>query len=33
VVEEPTSVTLIPVERTATVAADLGLFVTLRGAP
>jgi N-methylhydantoinase A len=33
VVEEPTSVTLIPVERTATVATDLGLFVKLRGAP
>ena len=32
VVEEPTSVTLIPVDRTATVAADLGLFVSLRGA-
>jgi N-methylhydantoinase A len=33
VVEESTSVTLIPVDRTATVAADQGLFVNLRGAP
>jgi N-methylhydantoinase A len=33
VVEEPTSVTLIPPGRNATVAADLGLFVKLRGAP
>jgi len=32
VVEESTSVTLIPVDRTATVAADQGLFVKLRGA-
>jgi N-methylhydantoinase A len=31
IVEEPTSVTLIPADRTATVAADLGLFVKLRG--
>jgi N-methylhydantoinase A len=31
VVEEPTSVTLIPPGRTATVASDLGLFVQLRG--
>jgi N-methylhydantoinase A len=33
VVEEPTSVTLIPPGRSATVAADLGLFVKLKGAP
>lgn len=33
VVEEPTSVMLIPVDRTATVAADQGLFVNLQGAP
>jgi N-methylhydantoinase A len=33
VVEEPTSVTLIPPGRTATVASDLGLFIKLRGAP
>jgi N-methylhydantoinase A len=32
VVEEPTSVTLIPIDRTATVSADQGLFVKLRGA-
>ena len=32
VVEESTSVTLIPVDRAATVAADQGLFVKLRGA-
>jgi N-methylhydantoinase A len=32
VVEEPTSVTLIPIGRTATVAADLGLFVKLGAA-
>lgn len=32
VVEEPTSVTLIPSDKAATVAADLGLFVNLRGA-
>ena len=32
IVEEPTSVTLIPMDRTATVAPDLGLFVRLRGA-
>jgi N-methylhydantoinase A len=32
-VEEPTSVTLIPPGRSATVASDLGLFVTLRGTP
>jgi N-methylhydantoinase A len=31
VVEEPTSVTLIPPGRTATVASDLGLFIKLRG--
>jgi N-methylhydantoinase A/oxoprolinase/acetone carboxylase beta subunit len=31
IVEEPTSVTLIPVDKTATVAADLGLFIKLRG--
>jgi N-methylhydantoinase A len=31
VVEEPTSVTLIPPGRTASVASDLGLFVQLRG--
>jgi N-methylhydantoinase A len=30
IVEEATSVTLIPPERTATVAADLGLFVKLK---
>jgi N-methylhydantoinase A len=33
VVEEPTSVTLIPPGRSATVASDLGLFVKLKGAP
>ena len=33
VIEEPTSVTLIPPDKTATVATDLGLFVKLRGAP
>jgi len=33
VVEEPTSVTLIPPGRSATVASDLGLFVKLGGAP
>jgi N-methylhydantoinase A len=33
VVEEPTSATLIPPGRTATVASDLGLFVKLKGAP
>jgi N-methylhydantoinase A len=32
VIEEPTSVTLIPFDRAASVAADLGLFVKLRGA-
>ena len=32
IVEEPTSVTLIPVGKTATVAADLGLFVKLGAA-
>jgi N-methylhydantoinase A/oxoprolinase/acetone carboxylase beta subunit len=32
-VEEPTSATLIPPGRSATVASDLGLFVTLRGTP
>jgi N-methylhydantoinase A len=32
IVEEPTSVTLIPMDRTATVAPDLGLFIRLRGA-
>jgi N-methylhydantoinase A len=32
VVEESTSVTLIPLDRAATVAADQGLFVKLRGA-
>jgi N-methylhydantoinase A len=31
IVEEPTSVTLIPFGKSATVAADLGLFVKLRG--
>jgi len=31
VVEEPTSVTLIPPDKIATVATDLGLFVNLRG--
>jgi N-methylhydantoinase A len=31
IVEEPTSVTMIPLGRTATVAVDLGLFVRLRG--
>jgi len=33
VVEEPTSVTLIPPDRSAIVAPDLGLFIKLRGAP
>jgi len=33
VVEEPTSVTLIPPGTAATVASDLGLFVKLRGVP
>lgn len=33
IVEESTSVTLIPMQRTATVGADLGLFVNLRAAP
>jgi N-methylhydantoinase A len=32
IVEEPTSVTLIPMGRSATVAPDLGLFIRLRGA-
>lgn len=32
IVEEPTSVTLIPMDRIATVAPDLGLFIRLRGA-
>ncbi len=32
IVEEPTSVTLIPIDKSATVAADLGLFIKLRGA-
>jgi len=32
IVEEPTSVTLIPIGKSAAVAADLGLFVKLRGA-
>ena len=32
IVEEPTSVTLIPVGKSATVAADLGLFIKLQGA-
>jgi N-methylhydantoinase A len=32
-VEEPTSVTLVPPGRSATVASDLGLFVTLRPPP
>jgi N-methylhydantoinase A len=33
VVEEPTSVTLIPPGRSATVASDLGLFVKLKSTP
>ncbi len=33
IVEEPTSVTLVPPDKAATVAADLGLFVSLRGTP
>jgi N-methylhydantoinase A len=32
-VQEPTSVTLIPPGHSASVASDLGLFVTLKGAP
>ncbi len=33
IVQEPTSVTLIPAGRTANVAADLGLFIALRDQP
>jgi hypothetical protein len=32
-VEEPTSVTLMPQGRSATVASDLGLFVKLKSTP